>query len=146
RAHGLCRPALRPLAVVAVFYGLLCLVALYLPVMTPINSSFDSRWRHMMIAEQYAVHGGIRRFQEGWLFGASPQFTPLLYAWAFMAPASRLFDHAELCAHLEYVIFLVTTLTGLPALVRRLAPRANPWLAWTARFVFPGVMLYDSNL
>lgn len=146
RALGLHRPALQPVVVLAIAYAVLCLVALYLPVMTPMNASFDSRWRHMMIAEQYVVFGGIRRFQEGWLFGASPQFTPLLYAWAFMAPAKQLFDHVELCAHLEYLTFVVLTLLGVPALVRRLVPRANPWLAWAARFAFPGVLLYDSNL
>ncbi len=146
RALGLDRPVLEPVVVLAVAYAVLCLVALYLPVMTPMNASFDSRWRHMMIAEQYAVFGGIRRFQEGWLFGASPQFTPLLYAWAFMAPAKLLFDQVELCAHLEYLIFVVLTLVGVPALVRKLVPRANPWLAWATRFAFPGVLLYDSNL
>jgi len=146
RALGLHRPVLQPVVLLTVAYATLCMVALYLPVMTPLNASFDARWRHMMLAEQYAVFGGIRRFQEGWLFGASPQLTPLLYAWPFMVPAKLLFDHVELCAHIEFAIFAVLTLTGVPALVRRLVPRANPWLAWAARFAFPGVLLYDSNL
>ncbi|HTQ08237.1 MAG TPA: hypothetical protein VMI54_30495, partial [Polyangiaceae bacterium] len=51
-----------------------------------------------------------------------------------------------LCAHLEYVIFAVTTLVGIPALVRRLLPRVDPRVVWAARFLFPGVLLYDSSL
>jgi hypothetical protein len=51
-----------------------------------------------------------------------------------------------LSAHLEFVTFLITTLIGVPALVRRLVPRADPRVVWAARFLFPGVMLYDSSL
>src|SRR5262245_65003569 len=127
-------------------FGLVCLVALYLPIMSPSNASFDARWRHLYIAEQYVVHGGIRPFREGWSLGASPHFTSLLYTWGFMFPGGLLFDHAELCAHIEYVVFLWTTFVGVPALVRRLVPGANPATVWAARFLFPGTFLYDSNL
>ena len=41
-------------------------------------------------------------------------------------PGARLFDKMLLCAHLELVVFLVTTLVGIPALVRRLIPKADP--------------------
>ncbi|HKP57960.1 MAG TPA: hypothetical protein VJV78_14605 [Polyangiales bacterium] len=142
------RPSLRlsPIAWLAILFGVTALIALYLPCMSPLNSSFDARWRHLYIAEQYALHGGIRRFDEGWALGARPQFTPLLYTWGFLYPAGVLFDRAEMCAHIEFVLFLSTTLAGVPALVRRLVPRANPATVWAARFLFPGTFLYDSNL
>jgi hypothetical protein len=69
-----------------------------------------------------------------------------LFSWAFLLPKSRLFDRMVLSAHLEFVTFLITTLIGIPALVRRLVPRADPRLVWAARFLFPGVLLYDSSL
>lgn len=150
RAAGLGRVLARrapsPLACVALAFGCVLLVAIYLPTMIPGNVSFDARWRHMMLAEQYVVHGGLRRFPEGWAFAASPQFSVLLYAWGFMLPGSVLFDRIELCAHIETVCFLWTTWFGVPALVRRLSPGANPITVWVARLLFPGVLLYDSSL
>jgi hypothetical protein len=137
---------LSPSAWLAILFGIASLLALYLPTMSPLNSSFDARWRHMYIAEQYVVQGGIRRFDEGWSFGASPHFTSLLYTWGFMLPRGVLFDRVELCAHIEDVVFLWTTFVGIPALVRRLIPGANPAAVWAARFLFPGTFLYDSNL
>jgi hypothetical protein len=140
------RSRLSVVAWVAILFGVASLLALYLPAMAAQNSSFDARWRHLYIAEQYVLYGGIRRFDEGWSLGASPHFTSLLYTWGFMSPARILFDRVELCAHIEYAIFLSTTLIGIPALVRRLIPHANPAAAWAARFLFPGTFLYDSSL
>lgn len=140
------RSRLSLVAWVAILFGFASLLALYLPVMAAENSSFDARWRHLYIAEQYVLHGGIRRFDEGWSLGASPHFTSLLYTWGFMVPVGILFDRVELCAHIEYVIFLSTTLIGIPALVRRLIPNSNPAVVWAARFLFPGTFLYDSSL
>jgi hypothetical protein len=107
---------------------------------------FDSRWKHMSLAEDWVAWGGLRRRDEGWLFAARPHITTLLYTWAFLLPGARLFDKMLLCAHLEFVIFALTTLVGIPALVRRLVPRADPRVVWAARFLFPGVLLYDSSL
>jgi hypothetical protein len=100
----------------------------------------------MSLAEDWVAHGGLRRRDEGWLFSARPHMTSLLYTWAFLLPGARLFDKMLLCAHLELAIFAVTTLVGIPALVRRLIPNADPRVVWAARFLFPGVLLYDSSL
>ncbi|HKU39803.1 MAG TPA: hypothetical protein VJR89_16700 [Polyangiales bacterium] len=140
------RSRLSLVAWIAILFGVTALIALYLPTMSPFNASFDAHWRHMYIAEQYAVHGGIRRFDEGWALGASPHFTCFLYTWGYLYPFGQLFDRVELCAHIEFVVFLWTTFTGVPALVRRLVPHANPAAVWAARFLFPGTFLYDSNL
>ena len=146
RARGVWQRNPGPLLWLMIGFGIISLLAIYLPTMLPDNTSYDSRWRHMMMAEQYVVHGGIRPFREGWIFGTGPQFSALLYAWPYMLPFGELFDRVELCAHLEYLLFLWTTLVGLPATVRRLVPRANPAAVWVVRFVFPGVLLYDSSL
>jgi hypothetical protein len=143
-------------AVVA--FGLLGMAMVYFVILTPDNVQFDSRWKHMAAAETYTVAGGIRRFPEGWTTGTYPQLPVLLYSWAFMLPFGRLFDRIELAAHLEFFVFVATTLT-IPALVRLLVPRraaevgvgrpgarARAHLSWAVRFLFPGVFLYDSSV
>jgi hypothetical protein len=140
------RPRLTLLSAAAIGFGLIVFAMIYFAALTPENVQFDSRWKHMSLAEDWVAHGGLRRKDEGWLFAARPHITSLLYTWAFLLPGARLFDKMLLCAHLELAIFAVTTLIGIPALVRRLVPRADPRAIWAARFLFPGVLLYDSSL
>lgn len=125
--------------------GLVGLLLVYLPVLVPNNVSFDARWYHLPIAEHYAASHGVIRFPEGWFLGAYPHLASYLYCWAFQLPMSTLFDRVELSAHLEFVLFL-WTLAMIPALVRRVVPRARARHAWVALFLFPGVFLYDSSL
>jgi hypothetical protein len=127
-------------------FGLAALALIYFYTLTPENVQFDARWKHLTLAENYVARGGVTRFGEGWSFGARPHFTSYLYGWAFLAPTSRLFDRIILCAHLEFGIFVVGTVLGISALVRRLLPSADPRVVWVARFLFPGVLLYDSSL
>ncbi|MGC4064613.1 MAG: hypothetical protein QM784_08205 [Polyangiaceae bacterium] len=129
-----------------VLFGCLALALIYFSILTPHNVQFDARWKHMALAEDYVAHGGLRRMPEGWVFAARPHLTSYLYAWAFLLPVGSLFHRMELCAHLEYVTFLSTTFFGISALVRRLVPSADPRVVWAARFLFPGVLLYDSSL
>jgi hypothetical protein len=129
-----------------VAFGALALLLVYVAVMSPENVQFDALWKHIAIAEDYVVSGGIRRFPEGWTVATRPHFTSFLYTWAFLAPGGELFDHLELCAHLEMVVFLWTTLFGIGAIVRRLVPGADPRIVWVARFLFPGILVYDSGL
>jgi len=139
----------RPLGAVGllgVAFGFTALLAVYFLILSPENVQFDSRWKHLALAEDYVAYGGVRRLDEGWVFDSRPHFTSYLFSWAFLLPKSRLFDRMVLCAHLEFVTFLVTTLIGIPALVRRLVPRADPRAVWAVRFLFPGVLLYDSSL
>lgn len=127
-------------------FGFIGLLMVYFLVLTPENIQFDSRWKHMALAEDYAAHGGIRRSTEGWLFAARPHLVSYLYSWAFLIPSPRLFDKMLLCAHLEYVSFAISTVLGVSVLVRRLVPKADPTFVWAARFLFPGVLLYDSSV
>jgi len=126
-------------------FGVLALGLLYATILTPSNVAYDSRWYHLAAAEQYAVQGGIRRFPDGWFVGAYPQLATWLYTWAFLLPTGTFFDHVELAAHLEFVAFSFT-LFGIPVLVRRLLGGGGYGLSWAARFLFPGVFLYDSGL
>ena len=143
-------PSLGPrplgLGLLALLFGMGGLLMVYFSILTPDNIQFDSRWKHMALAEDFVVHGGIRRFPEGWVFSARPHATSFLYAWAFLLPKARLFDQMVLSAHIEFTIFLFSTWFGIPALVRRLVPGADPRWTWAVRFLFPGVFLYDSSL
>ena len=139
-----------PWGVLVHAFGLLGLALVYAAILTPNNAAFDARWQHLGIAEHYAAVGGVTRFPEGWFIGAAPHLASFLYTWAFLLPKSRLFDHIELAAHVEFAVFAFG-LIGIPALVRRLVrpsilgPGAYRY-AWAARFVFPGIFLYDSSL
>jgi len=133
-------------ALTIIIFGMYAWLMIYAGVLTPDNVMFDSKWKHLAIAESFASHGGIFRYDQGWMFAARPHFASYLYTWAFMLPESVLFDRITLCGHIEFVVFAVTTLLGIPAMVRRLVPDADPKLVWVARFLFPGVFLYDSNL
>jgi hypothetical protein len=129
-----------------VLFGCATIALIYFSILTPQNVQFDARWKHMALAEDYVAHGGLRRMPEGWVFAARPHLTSFLYVWAFMLPVGSLFHRMELCAHLEFFVFLATTFFGIPAVVRRLIPRIDPRIIWVARFLFPGVLLYDSSL
>lgn len=127
----------------AVFLAV-CLVAVYLQVMTPLNVGGDSYWYHLPIAEHYVASGGIRPFAEGWYLGAYPHLASLLYTWAFQSPGV-LFDHVALCSHLEWALFLAT-LAGVSVLTRTLLVGVRVPYAAAAVFLFPGLFLYDSSL
>jgi hypothetical protein len=125
--------------------GLVGVGMVYFSILTPDNVAFDSRWYHLGIAEHYVAQGSLRRFPEGWYPGTSPHLASFLYTWAYLMPSSSLFDKVELCAHVEFVVFLAT-LAAIPALVRLLVPGSRGRGTWAARFLFPGIFLYDSSL
>jgi hypothetical protein len=136
----------------AIVFGVVSAAMIYFVILTPDNIQFDSRWKHFALAEEMNVTGGIRKFGEGWTVATYPHLASFLFAWPFMCPKVGLFDRVEMAAHLEYVTF-IGTLIATPGLVRLMCrptsprlgrPRAH--LSWVARFLFPGVFLYDSSL
>lgn len=139
-------PRLGPKHLIFIAFGVGALALIYFALLTPYNVQYDARWKHMPLAEDYVAHGGIRRMPEGWVFSARPHSTSYLYAWAFLLPFGTLFHKMELAAHLEFVVFGLTTLFSIPALIRYLVPKADARTVWAARFLFPGVFLYDSSL
>ena len=125
--------------------GVFGVLLVYLPILAPANVSYDSRWYHLSIAEQYAADGAIARFPEGLVAGTYPELATLVYTWAFLSPFATLFDHVELAAHLEFAAFLAT-LAAVPSLVRQLVPGVDARWSWATFFLFPGIFVYDSEL
>ncbi len=130
-----------PVLVLAV----LALGIVYFTILSPEVVSFDVRWYHMPIAQRYALSGAVSRFEEGFWPVAFPHLWSYVYAWAFLAPKTLLFDRVELCAHLEFVLFLAM-LAQVPVLVRRLAPGRYVGITWVTLLMFPGLYVYDLNL
>lgn len=144
RAPDLGRARLFDYALVGL--GLLALGALYFIILTPENVAYDARWKHLALAEDFVVSGGIRRFPEGWTFATRPHFSTYLYTWAFLFPGN-LFDRIEVAAHLEMALFAVTTWFSIPAIAKAVLPKQRlRWGIWATRFAFPGVFVYDSTL
>ncbi|MBI4705339.1 MAG: hypothetical protein HY744_29895 [Deltaproteobacteria bacterium] len=137
------RPPFLHYAVLA--FGLAGVAMVYFVVLAPEHAQFDARWKHLALAEDYWATGAVRRFPEGWTVATYPHLVSFLFTWGFLVPGGRLFDQVELCAHMEVTVFLFTLL-GVVGLVRLLVPRCHGELAWAARFLFPGVFLYDSSL
>lgn len=130
--------------VLAVAFGAVGLVLVYVPILTPHNLQHDARWYHLPIAQQYASLHGAARFPEGWFLGAYPHLSSLLYAWAMLWPRG-IVDRLELCAHIEFLVFVVTVMS-IPAVVRRLLPGTRLPASWAAFFLFPGFLVYDANV
>jgi len=128
-----------------VVFGLGGIALVYFQLLTPEPFSWDARWYHLPLAQQYALQGAVKPFPEGWWLSAYPHAASLVYTWAFLLPGSILFDRLELCAHLELAVFLAT-IASIPTLVRTLDPHASGRRTWVAIFLFPGVFLYDGNL
>ena len=126
-------------------FGLAVLAMIYFKMLTPENIQFDARWKHLALAEQYAHLGYIPRFEEGWTVATNPHLASMLFTWAFLLPGAQLFDQVELAAHMELTCF-IWTLAAIPPAVRLLVPGARAHASWAARFLFPGVLLYDSSV
>jgi hypothetical protein len=125
--------------------GTIGLGVLYFQMLSPEVFSYDTRWYHMPIAQRYALTGAVTRFEEGFWQAAFPHLASYLFAWAFLSPWTILFDRIEICAHIEFVLF-VATLATIPVLLRRLLPRERVGLTWVAPLAFPELYLYDGNL
>jgi hypothetical protein len=138
-------PARNLRELVVIVFGALAVGLLYFQILSPTVFSWDARWYHLPIAQQYALEGKIRGFPEGWWLAAYPHGASYIYTWAFLLPVDSLFDKLELCVHLELAVFLAT-IASIPALVRLFLPGASARMAWAAVFLFPGIFLYDGNL
>jgi hypothetical protein len=128
-----------------VLFGLGGIGLVYFQLLTPEAFSWDARWYHLPLAQQYALQGAVKPYPEGWWLAAYPHSASLIYTWAFLQPGGLLWDKLELCAHLELAVFLAT-IASIPSLVRALDPEASGRRTWVAIFLFPGIFLYDSNL
>jgi hypothetical protein len=139
------RPAPGVAANAALLFGLLGLGLVYFTALTPENVAYDARWYHLAIAEHYAALGGITRSPEGWVQIALPHLASVLYTWPYLFPGLSLFTQIEAAAHIELALF-AWTLACVPLVVRWLVPGARARRAWVVFFLFPAVLVYDSNL
>jgi hypothetical protein len=96
------------------------------------------------IAEDYARHGRIIPFP-GNYHGGLPHLASLLYTWAYLVPGLELAERWMLVLHIEFAIVL-WTLAGVAAAVRRMLGDFELRGSWAAFFLFPGILVYDSNL
>ena len=128
-----------------VVFGLVCLAGIYLSILSPRNTAFDSVWYHLGLGQGWAADGAILRSQEGWLYEGLPNMAAVLYSWGFFLPTFDLFETTVLAAHIEFLLFLVT-LASIPVLVRWLLPDTAVGIAWVALFLFPSVFIYDAGL
>lgn len=138
------KPLTIPVGLAALF-GYWGIGLLYFQILSPESFSFDVRWYHIPLAQRYALSAAIGRSAEGFWMAGYPQLASYLYTWLFLTPNSLLFDRIELCAHLEFALFLAT-LAQIPILARRLLPRVDVSWSWIVLLMFPGIYLYDSNL
>lgn len=128
----------------AIALGVVSLVIVYSQIIHPAQVSYDARWYHLSLAEQYASTGRILRYVDRSYVMLYPQLASIVYTWAFLSPATELFDKVELCAHIVFFLFLAI-LAGVALLTRRLI-RPVSLTSWAAVFLFPGLFLYDSGL
>ena len=129
---------------IALCIGIVGLLLVYVPILTPDNLQYDTRWYHLPIAQQYASSGKVEPFYEGWFLGAYPHLSSMLYSWALLAPVG-INGRLLLAAHMEFVLFLYT-LACIPVMARSISGQKQRWWAWTAAFLFPGFLVYDSTL
>jgi hypothetical protein len=135
---------LGPWATAAIVGGVLCLALVYLQCMTPSALTYDARWYHLPIAEDYAREGRIVPFLADYN-KAYPQLSSLLFTWAWLLPGLDLGRRCMLALHIEFFLF-VWTLAGIGAVVAWLVDRARVPGSWAAFFLFPIIFVYDSNI
>jgi hypothetical protein len=133
-----------PWATLAAIGGGAAIGLLYLQSFTPDALNYDAGWMHVKIAEDYARHGRIVAFP-GNYHGGLPHLASLLYTWAYLVPGLELAERWMLVLHIEFAIVL-WTLAGVAAAVQRMLGDFELRGSWAAFFLFPGVLVYDSNL
>jgi len=128
-----------------IVFGAGAIALMYFQILSPAPFSWDARWYHLPLAQQYALEGTVRTFPEGWWLAAYPHSASLVYTWAFLLPVGMPFDKLELCAHLEFAVVLAT-IASIPTFVRTLVPGVSARGTWVTIFLFPSIFLYDGNL
>jgi hypothetical protein len=127
-------------------FGAVCLVFIYLHVLTPEALNHDAHWTHLVNAQDYAREGRLVPLYAGWTRNY-PHFASVIYTWCFLVPGLDDSARLLLVMHTELIFFLGTLLAVVP--VARWLAHGNPdsgRTAWVAFFLFPSIFVYDSNL
>jgi hypothetical protein len=125
--------------------GACCVGLAYLGALTPDALNYDSTWSHLVIAQDYARHGGIIKFWGNYNMGV-PHLASIVHTWGFTVPGlDRPALRWMMALHQEVGLFC-WTLAGVAAGVRRMV--ADPKLrgSWAAFFLFPIIFVYDNNI
>jgi len=133
-----------PIATAVIVFGVLCLGLLYLQAMTPDAISYDARWYHLTVAQDYAREGKIVPFPADYPKNY-PHLAGLIHTWDWLVPGLNQPLRWMLALHNEFCLFL-WTLVGVAAGVAWLVDRTRVKGAWVAFFLFPGIFLYDSHI
>ena len=133
------------LAMVAVGFGTLGFVLLFMQSATPGSILYDAGWTHLAIAEDYAREGRIVPF-----ISQTPKNLPhlasLLYTWDFLLPGLNVPQLRWMAAlHTEFLLF-IWTVASVDAAVGWMIRDTKVRGAWATFFLFPGFYVYDSNL
>ena len=139
------RPRLTPQRIAILAFGVVGVGAVYLRVLNPYAAGHDAHWTHVVIAQDIAREGRLVAFPADWAKNF-PHLASMVYAWSFMVPALGFGMRMLMVMHAEFVLFLFT-LAGVVAAVRWLVgSRTGHGLAWVGFFLFPNIVIYDSDL
>ena len=131
-------------AFLATGFGAICLLFVYLPLLTPDSINFDAQWCHLTISQDYANAGRIIPFDADHARNII-QFAPLIHTWGWLLPMPGLTQRWTMPLHTEF-IFLLWTLAGIAAAARYLLNNERLPRLWVVFFLFPAIYVYDMNL
>jgi len=139
------RPRLTLPQVAILAFGIVGVGAVYLHILNPNVTGHDAHWTHLVIAQDIAREGKLVDFPADWAKNF-PHLASMIYAWDFMVPGLDFSMRMLMAVHAEFVLLLFT-LAGVTAAVRWLVgSRTDHGLAWVGFFLFPNIVIYDSNL
>lgn len=129
--------------IVATLFGLLALGLAYLQNFSPISMTYDAKWTHLAIAQDYAREGRIVPFLADWPKNL-PHLGSIINTWSFLVPGLDIPAAKYMMAlHTEFAFFL-WTLVSVAAAMKRI----GGWRpgAWAVMFLFPALFVYDHCL
>ena len=139
------RPRLTPPQIAILAFGIVGVGAVYLHILNPDVTGHDAQWTHLVIAQDIAREGKLVAFRADWAKNF-PHLASIIFAWNFMVPGLSYSMRMLMAVHAEFVLFLFT-LAGVTAAVRWLVGnRTDHGLAWVGFFLFPNIVIYDSDL
>jgi len=124
--------------------GVIGAALVYLQCMTPASVSYDARWYHLAIAEDYAREGRIVPFLADYN-KSFPHLASVVHTWGWLVPGLTSPLRWMLALHNEFCLWL-WTLAGIGAGTAWLIGQARVRGAWAAFFLFPIIFVYDSNI
>jgi hypothetical protein len=131
-------------AVLAAIFGVIGVVFVYLPLITPDSINFDAAWCHLTVAQDYARAGRIVPFVADYARN-HPHLAGLVHTWGWLLPGQNQVMRWTLPLHTEFSLFL-WSMAGIAATVRWLVHDTGIRSTWAAFFLFPAIFVYDSNI